>query len=96
MLYNFVQISSYSYTYFIITNDLAYPDQRATSFCKSSLSCSTVMSSLDQLVVDFKEMIRVREENHRLIEDLLVQRLRDEADLVTLALCTQEQSLLGE
>ena len=63
---------------------------------KSSLSCSTVMSSLDQLVVDFKEMIRVREENHRLIEDLLVQRLRDEADLVTLALCTQEQSLLGE
>ena len=40
------------------------------------------MSSLDQLVFDFKEMIRVREENHRLIEDLLVQRLRDEAKLV--------------
>ena len=40
------------------------------------------MESLDQLAFDFKEMIRVREENHRLIEDLLVQRLRDEAKLV--------------
>ena len=38
--------------------------------------------NLDQLLIDFKEMIRVREENHRLIEDILVQRLKDEAKMV--------------
>jgi hypothetical protein len=38
--------------------------------------------ALNQLLMDFKEMIRIREENHRLIEDLLIQRLQEEAKMV--------------
>ena len=39
-------------------------------------------SDFDQLLVDFKEMIRVREENHKLIENILIERLRDESNLI--------------
>ena len=43
---------------------------------------SSKSSDFDQLLVDFKEMIRVREENHKLIENILIERLRDESNLI--------------
>ena len=39
-------------------------------------------SDFDQLLVDFKQMIRIREENHKLIENILIERLRDESKLI--------------
>ena len=43
---------------------------------------SSKSSDFDQLLVNFKEMIRVREENHKLIENILIERLRDESILI--------------